>query len=227
MGRVGQVRIIDKSKTNNLQDLVSEGRPVLETVACGAHHINHWGAGGSPPGRAAPVALDYSLQRLAWRSFIKFLRVSKRRTDMMLELLQCLEGGSDWVLLHSDSLKRNRKNRMYDSVVARLCIIVANSSRSPHLPKKIIHQLHVEATYMVVKKNCEAVEEKFAKEEQKSYHINFPRFLLYFIFGLLLNPLQREWDKGKGRICVDCKNGADGPYNMGLANTHMFSVNSP
>jgi hypothetical protein len=72
-----------------------------------------------------------------------------------------------------------------------------------------------------VAKNQEAVEEKFAKEEQKSFHIHFPRFVIGFIVGLLLNPLQWEWDKGKGRICVDCTNGANGPDNMGSANTHI------
>jgi hypothetical protein len=72
-----------------------------------------------------------------------------------------------------------------------------------------------------IKKNYAAVEEKFAKEEQKSFHIHFPRFLIYFIVGLLLNPLQWEFDKGKGRICVDCTNGADGPDNEGSANTHI------
>jgi hypothetical protein len=72
-----------------------------------------------------------------------------------------------------------------------------------------------------IKKNYAAVEAKFAKEEQKSFHIHLPRFLVYFIPGLLLNPLQWEWDKGKGRICVDCTNGANGPDNPGSANTHI------
>jgi hypothetical protein len=72
-----------------------------------------------------------------------------------------------------------------------------------------------------IKKNYAAVEEKFAKEEQKSFHIHFPRFLVYFIVGILLNPLQWEFDKGKGRICVDCTNGANGPDNEGSANTHI------
>lgn len=72
-----------------------------------------------------------------------------------------------------------------------------------------------------IKKNYAAVEEKFAKEEEKSFHIHLPRFLTYFIVGLLLNPLQWEFDKGKGRICVDCTNGANGPDNLGSANTHI------
>ena len=49
-----------------------------------------------------------------------------------------------------------------------------------------------------VKLNSEEVEAKFAKEEATSYHIHLPRFLAYFILGILLNPLQWEWDKGKG-----------------------------
>jgi hypothetical protein len=69
--------------------------------------------------------------------------------------------------------------------------------------------------------NFEAVEEKFAKEEQKSFHVHMPRFIAYFILGLLLNPLQWEWDKGKGRICVDGTGGPDGPDTEGSCNTHI------
>jgi hypothetical protein len=72
-----------------------------------------------------------------------------------------------------------------------------------------------------VKDNYDAVHEKFAKEEEKSYHIHFPRFLSYFIVGIMLNPLQWAWQKGKGRICVDCTNGPDGPDTQGSANTHI------
>jgi hypothetical protein len=72
-----------------------------------------------------------------------------------------------------------------------------------------------------IKLNHAAVEAKFAKEEQKSFHIHLPRFLVYYILGILLNPLQWEFDKGKGRICVDCTNGANGPDNLGSANTHI------
>jgi hypothetical protein len=69
--------------------------------------------------------------------------------------------------------------------------------------------------------NFAAVEEKFAKEEQKSFHIHLPRFLAYFIVGLLINPLQWEWDKGKGRICVDGTNGPEGSNTPGSCNTHI------
>jgi hypothetical protein len=72
-----------------------------------------------------------------------------------------------------------------------------------------------------VQENYEAVEKKFAKEEEKSFHIHLPRFLTYFIVGLMLNLLQWAWQKGKGRICVDCTNGPDGPDTPGSANTHI------
>jgi hypothetical protein len=72
-----------------------------------------------------------------------------------------------------------------------------------------------------VQQNFDAVEQKFAKEEEKSFHIHLPRFLVYFIVGLMLNPLQWAWQKGKGRICVDCTNGPDGPDTPGSANTHI------
>jgi hypothetical protein len=72
-----------------------------------------------------------------------------------------------------------------------------------------------------VQDNYEEVEQKFAKEEDKSFHIHLPRFLLYFIAGLMLNPLQWAWQKGKGRICVDCTNGPDGPDTDGSANTYI------
>ena len=44
-----------------------------------------------------------------------------------------------------------------------------------------------------VQENFEAVEKKFAKEEEKSFHIHLPRFLTYFIVGLMLNLLQWAW----------------------------------
>jgi hypothetical protein len=72
-----------------------------------------------------------------------------------------------------------------------------------------------------VQKNHAAVEKKFAKEEEKLFHIHLPRFLVHFIPGLLIKPLQWEFDKRKGHICVDCTNGAIGPENPGYANTEM------
>jgi hypothetical protein len=62
------------------------------------------------------------------------------------------------------------------------------------------------------------VEAKFVKEEAKSFHIHLPCFLIYFLPGLILAPLQWAIRKGKGRICVDCTNG---PKPEGSANTSI------
>jgi hypothetical protein len=69
--------------------------------------------------------------------------------------------------------------------------------------------------------NFSDVEAKFAKEEEKSFHIHLPRFLLFFIFGLIINPIQWAVRKGKGRICIDCTNGPDGPDTTSSANTFI------
>jgi hypothetical protein len=58
-----------------------------------------------------------------------------------------------------------------------------------------------------IRKNSVQVEKKFAGEEGKSFHLILPRFLVSFLPGLFLSPLQWEVRKGKGRICVDCTNG--------------------
>jgi hypothetical protein len=39
---------------------------------------------------------------------------------------------------------------------------------------------------------------KFVKEEAKSFHIHLPRFLIYFLPGLILAPLQWAISKRKG-----------------------------
>ncbi len=65
------------------------------------------------------------------------------------------------------------------------------------------------------------VEAKFAKEEEKSFHIHLPRFLVYFINGLMINPIQWAVRKGKGRICIDCTNGPDGADTKSSANTFI------
>jgi hypothetical protein len=72
-----------------------------------------------------------------------------------------------------------------------------------------------------VKDNHDAVEAKFAKEEEKSFHIHLPRFLSYFLVGLMINPIQWAWQKGKGRICIDCTHGPDGPDTPGSPNTSI------
>ena len=72
-----------------------------------------------------------------------------------------------------------------------------------------------------VNKNKAAVETNFAKEESKFFHIHLARFLCYFLVGLMLNPIQWEWQKGKGHICVDSTNGNDGPNKKSSPNTHI------
>jgi hypothetical protein len=88
-------------------------------------------------------------------------------------------------------------------------------------PQAEIHAWNVYDNHPGVKQNEEEVEENFAKEEATSFHIHVPRFLVYFIVGLLLNPLQWERDKGKGRICVDGTHGPDGSDTPGSCNTHI------
>jgi hypothetical protein len=69
----------------------------------------------------------------------------------------------------------------------------------------------------VVATNHDGVEEKFVKEEAKSYHIHLPCFVMHFIPGLVLTPLQWVLQKGKGRICMDC----NGPDLTALPNTSI------
>jgi hypothetical protein len=67
--------------------------------------------------------------------------------------------------------------------------------------------------------NTADVEAKFAAEAEKTFHIHFQRFLIYFVYGLFLAPLQWAMRKGKGRICVDCtKVGVD---EIGSINTYI------
>jgi hypothetical protein len=65
------------------------------------------------------------------------------------------------------------------------------------------------------------MEAKFAKEEEKSFHIHLPCFLVYFIHGLMLNPIQWAVRKGKGQICIDCTNGPNGADTTSSANTFI------
>jgi hypothetical protein len=72
-----------------------------------------------------------------------------------------------------------------------------------------------------VVQNLNAVEAKFAKEEEKSCHVHLPRCFLYFINGLMINPIQWAIRKGKGRICIDCTKGPDGADTNSSANTYI------
>jgi hypothetical protein len=49
----------------------------------------------------------------------------------------------------------------------------------------------------------EDVRAKFAKEEERSYHVALPRWMCFFIYGLFLSPITWVIRKGKGRICID------------------------
>jgi hypothetical protein len=89
-------------------------------------------------------------------------------------------------------------------------------SPSAELPARDQYNNH-----LAVKENYAAVEQKFAREEEKSFHIHLPRFMLYFMVGIMLNPLQWAWQRGKGRICVDCTDGPDGPDTAGSTKTHI------
>lgn len=51
--------------------------------------------------------------------------------------------------------------------------------------------------------NLDATREKFGKEEAKSYHIAFPRFVVYFIPGIMISPISWIVRKGKGRLIID------------------------
>jgi hypothetical protein len=71
-----------------------------------------------------------------------------------------------------------------------------------------------------VERHADKVEEKFANEEAKSFHIHLPQIFIFFIAGLLLNPLQWAVCKSKGHICVDCTNAR---YPEGSPNAYIPS----
>ena len=77
-------------------------------------------------------------------------------------------------------------------------------------PVKAVHERQQYDNHPAISENAEAVEAKFAAEEEKTFHLHFPRFFVFFVPGLFLAPLQWALRKGKGRICVDCtKTGND------------------
>ena len=56
------------------------------------------------------------------------------------------------------------------------------------------------------------------KEEWKCYHLHYHRWLYVFLYGVMINPIQWVFDKGKGRICIDCTNGPD---EQGSVNSYI------
>jgi hypothetical protein len=88
-------------------------------------------------------------------------------------------------------------------------------------PSPAIDRRNAYDNHPAVASNIPAVEKKFAKEEERSFHIHFPRIFIYFILGLFLNPLQWVFKKGKGRICVDCTHGPEGPDTLASINTFI------
>jgi hypothetical protein len=88
-------------------------------------------------------------------------------------------------------------------------------------PFSALRSWDVYDNHPAVESNLTNVEAKFAKEEEKSFHIHLPSFLVYFFYGLMLNPIQWALRKGKGRICIDCTNGPDGADTTSSANTFI------
>jgi hypothetical protein len=80
--------------------------------------------------------------------------------------------------------------------------------------------------HLAIDSNLAKVQTKFAEEEERLFHIHLPRFLVYFISGLLLNPIQWAVRKGKGGICIDCTNCPDGAEATSSANTFIPSLPS-
>ena len=67
---------------------------------------------------------------------------------------------------------------------------------------------------------------KFAKEEWLSSHIHFQRWVLPFIYGLVINLIQWAVDKGKVWICINCTHGGYCPDTApeGSINTYIPSL---
>ena len=72
--------------------------------------------------------------------------------------------------------------------------------------------------YPEVSNNLDAMGTKFANKEWRSYHIHFFYFLYKFIYWLIINPLQRDFDEEKGQIFTECTNGND---PAGSVNTYI------
>jgi hypothetical protein len=105
----------------------------------------------------------------------------------------------------------------------RICTEVVPLKGSFDSPFLALRSQDAHDNQPAVDSNLAKVEAKFAKEEKRSFHIHLPRFLVYFINGLLLNPIQWAVRKGKGWICIDCTNGPDCADTTSSANTFIPS----
>ena len=72
------------------------------------------------------------------------------------------------------------------------------TSRYIHAAKRVDYDNHGP-----LKEKEADVRVKFGKEEVNSFHLPLPKFLAYFINGLMISPLSWVIQKGKGRIIVD------------------------
>ena len=64
------------------------------------------------------------------------------------------------------------------------------------------------------------IHRKFGDEEANSYHIVFPCFVVYFIYGLFLTPISWVIQKGKGWIIINPSTHLS-PSNTGAANDYI------
>ena len=90
-------------------------------------------------------------------------------------------------------------------------------------PKSEMRARNQYNNHPAVTQNVPAVMQKFAAEEEKTFHLHLPCSFVFFIEGLMLNPLQWVVRKGKGRICVDCTNASRGVNSPGSPNTWIPS----
>ena len=74
--------------------------------------------------------------------------------------------------------------------------------------------------------NLADTREKFGKEEAKSFHIAFPRFIAYFLFGLMIAPISWVVRKGKGRLVIDASAKLD-PSDTGAVNDKIPKPGTP
>ena len=92
------------------------------------------------------------------------------------------------------------------------------SARNPEMRARNQYNNHP-----AVKQHVPAVMWKFAAKEEKTFHLHLPCSFVFFIEGLMLNPLQSVVCKGKSRICVDCTNASHGANSPGSPNTWIPS----